>query len=114
MPRPTRLSRRLAGSGRQFSAAGGRVFAPSPSAIAAFFELRHPGVRRRAVRGESRSTAPAIALEPGDHVFDALHELAHVIRFYGYKGGHAQLVASEFAVGLGVDDSVGAQNLSDS
>ena len=48
-----------------------------------------------------------------DDVLDARDELRDVLRVDGRKHPHAQLVAPELAVRLGVDDAVGAQRRRD-
>jgi len=53
-------------------------------------------------------------LERPDHVVDRRDERAHIVGLDRGEGCDAQLVASEFAVRVGVDDSVGAQDLGDS
>ena len=44
-----------------------------------------------------------------DHVLDAADELAHVVGFHRREARHAQLVAAELAVGVGVEDVIGPQ-----
>ena len=53
-------------------------------------------------------------LERPDYVVDRRDERAHVVGLDRGEGCDAQLVASEFAVRVGVDDSVCAQRLGDS
>ena len=51
--------------------------------------------------------------ELGDDVLDAADELADVVGLDRREARHAQLVAAQLAVGLDVDDAVGAQDLGD-
>src|SRR4051812_47546228 len=59
----------------------------------------------------SRASSVMAALQALDDVVDAGGERLDVLRLDGGEHGDAQLVAAELAVGLDVDDPVGAQRL---
>ena len=56
-------------------------------------------------------TRPAQELQRAHHKLDRRNERLHVRGLDRDEGGDAQLVASELAVRIGVDDAVGAQRL---
>ncbi len=75
-------------------------------------DRRPHGIRRHlthpAADGQCGSSGEAL-----DDVLDAADQLADVVGVDRREAGHPQLVAAELAVGLDVDDTVGAQRLCD-
>src|SRR6478735_12771817 len=82
------------------------------------------GIRFGAGSGEAGSGEEGVSVMVGrvarrrsaqvlDRVVDAADELAHIVGLDRDERRDAQLVASELAVGLGVDDAVSEETLGD-